>query len=127
MASVLLERGEYGKHELELFGVVVGMVICSSITAPLTALAGFARNEPLSTEAMIFGAAGGVLVAVFGTIAWRKANLITHDLTINVVAYLTPVFALAWLLALGLVGEVSIWHAGHWRLRRSQTRRDRGG
>ena len=92
----------------ELFCVVVGVVLSTLLTIPATAVIGFAKNEPVSVGPIMFGIAGGVIANALGTLAWRKANLITHHLSINIVAYFTPVLGLGWLLLFSLVGDVRI-------------------
>ena len=101
-------NGQFGRGPLELFGVIAGLLICSSVAIPVTASVGFARDEPVTLQAVALGVVGGLLTTVLGDVVWRKANLITHDLSINALAYLTPVFALGWLFAFGLVGDVNL-------------------
>lgn len=91
-----------------MFGVVVGVGLCSLIVAPLTAAVGIARGEPLSLELVASGLAGGVLIGVGATIIWRKANIATGDLGINALMYLAPAFALCWLFAFSYVGDVNL-------------------
>ena len=65
-------------------------------------------NEPISLGALTYGATGGLFIAAVGTILWRMANLISTDLGINVMGYLTPALALGWLFAFSQVGEVHV-------------------
>ena len=69
-----------GREALELFGVIVGVGLCSLIAAPPTASVGIARDEPLSSELIASGLEGGVLIGAGATIIWRKANIATVDL-----------------------------------------------
>lgn len=101
-------REQENDRYLELFGVVVGITISSLITLPFVSLIGFMRNEPLSSDAMMYGAAGGLLLGSLGTICWRMANLIASNLEINVMNYLTPALALGWLFAFSQVGDISV-------------------
>ena len=48
------------------------------------------------------------MIGSVGTIVWRKANLVTHNLSINAMAYFALVLSLVWLFALSLVGDVNI-------------------
>jgi len=50
----------------------------------------------------------GILVSGISDILFRKANSITDNLGVNAIAYSTPVAGLAWLVAFGRVGDVSI-------------------
>ena len=106
LASELQENLNYTKESLETFGVVVGTLLCSLIASPLVASIGLPRGERLSPESFSYGVIGGVFVVIFGTITWRKANLITDRLSYNVMIYATPVISLAGLFAFSLVGEV---------------------
>ena len=48
------------------------------------------------------------MVGALSAIAWRKADLINDDLSINSMVYLAPALSLGLLFAFGLVGEVAI-------------------
>ena len=109
LASELSElpgNRERGKDRLELFGVVVGITIRSLVALPFITSVGFMLNQPISPDALIWGATGGLFVAAVGAILWRMANLISTDLGINVMAYLTPALALFWLYAFSRVCDV---------------------
>ena len=107
-ANRLSDNHGYGNDGLEMFGVIIGTAISSAFTIPVTMLVGFASNEPMTLQPVVFGLSGGIAVGSLTTVIWRKANLITHDLSINAVAYITPVFALIWLFAFSLAGDVSV-------------------
>lgn len=77
LASELSDIRNYSKDALEMFGVIVGIAICCLLTVPLTTTIGFARNEPLSSETVMFGALSGVIVGAGASIIWRKANFVT--------------------------------------------------
>ncbi len=100
--------GTHRQPSLELFGVVVGMVVCSLVTLPLSLLVGLGLNESMTSETLVFGGIAGVLSAVFGGFVWRKATLMTDDLSIHALVYLDPVLGLGWLFAFSLVGGVSV-------------------
>lgn len=108
LASDIPNNHNHNNDALELFSVVIGIIICTSISVPLTASVGVLRNEPLSYEPIVFGVVAGVVIGSVGTIVWRKANLVTHNLSINAMAYFAPVLSLVWLFALSLVGDVNI-------------------
>ena len=98
------------RSRLELFSVAVGTLIFSLTMTPFIALAGFARNEPISSSALIWGVLGGVAIQTVGSLAWRMANVISHSLEINAMNYLIPIVALVWLFAFKQVGDVSAAH-----------------
>ena len=108
LASDIPNNHNHNNDALELFSVVIGIIICTSISVPLTASVGVLRNEPLSYEPIVFGVVAGVVIGSVGTIVWRKANLVTHNLSINAMVYFAPVLSLVWLFALSLVGDVNI-------------------
>ena len=93
---------------LELFSTTVGIAICNLPSLFFVASAGFMRNEPISSDALIYGAVGGLFVGAVGMVIWRRANLIASNLGINVMGYLTPALALIWLFAFSQVGEVHV-------------------
>ena len=108
LASELSRRHDEPRDRLELFGVVAGTIIQTSVSLPAIASIGVWRNEPLSADAMIYGALGGSLLGAGGSVLWRKANLIASDLGINAVGYFTPALALGWLFAFSQVGEIGV-------------------
>ena len=55
-----------------------------------------------SADIVVWGVLIGVLGSGFGGIALRKAHLLTGNLAVNALSYLTPVIALAILMAAGL-------------------------
>ena len=98
----------HGSASLEVFGVVVAMIICNLIAIPGIAMIGFARNEAVVPSALVFGLLGALVVGSLPSILWRKANLITDNLGINVMLYFTPLLSLVWLFTLSLVGDVDV-------------------
>ena len=97
------------KHDtasLEVFGVVVGLVICSSFAILGMSLIGFARNEPVVPGSLWVALVGGPLIGAGGNILWRWGILMTTSLKIQVIAYFTPLLSLLWLYLLSLVGDV---------------------
>ena len=103
--------GRFKTHsqiEMEMFGVVVGMVVCCLITLPVNLLAGLGRGESPSRETAIFGLAAGIVVVFFSGYVWRRATLVTRDLSIHAIAYLDPVLGLGWLFAFSLVGDMHL-------------------
>lgn len=66
------------------------------------------RNEPITSDALIYGVIGGLILQSSGGFLWRMANLISSRLEINVMGYLTPALALGWLFAFSQVGDISV-------------------
>ena len=59
-------------------------------------------NTVAITPVAILGAATLGLLSVAGSILWRLANLMTTDLAINAITYLTPVLGLGLLSVVGI-------------------------
>ena len=64
--------------------------------------------QPQSLTRFSFGAAGGLLPGAAAGVVWRGANLITRNLELNAIAYLTPALALIWLRAFSLLGDIAV-------------------
>ena len=83
--------------DLHLFGAIVANLIGNIITLPVVMSAGglFAR-ETLTLQFVILSVISGIISLSIANIAWRKANLVTHDLGINKLSYLTDVTQPSW-------------------------------
>lgn len=55
----------------------------------------------------MYGLIGGFITTGLATILWRKANLMTRNLNINLLSYLMPAFSLVWLFAFSQVADVN--------------------
>ena len=106
--SMLSDSREQTKSRLELFSTIIGIAICNLISLPFIASAGFMRNEPLSLDAIMYGAMGGLFIWAVGLVFRHMAILTAVNLEINVMRYLTPALALVWLFAFSQVGEVHL-------------------
>ena len=87
----------HDRASLEVFAVVTGAVVCSLFAIVLIGSIGLARQEPVEPNALMIGLLGGPLLSAVPTILWRKANLMTHNLGVNMVRYLLPILSLGWL------------------------------
>ena len=106
LAGDLPQDGKHDTASLEVFSIVVGFVVCSLFAIPGLALFGFARDEALVPSSLWWALFGGTLLGAGGTIFWRYGILMTTDLKIQVITYFSPLFSLAWLYSLSLVGDV---------------------
>ena len=106
LADDLPQDSNHDTISLDMFGVVVGFVICSLFAAPSIALIGFARDEPVAPGSLWLALLGGPLIGAGSGILWRWGILTTTDLKIQVVSYFRPLLSLIWLYSLSLVGDV---------------------
>ena len=72
------------------------------------ALIGLGRGESVEYSPLIYGLVGGPLITALPSILWRKALLITDNLELSILMYLTPLISLIWLLSLSLIGDVDV-------------------
>ena len=103
----------YEKDELEVAGVLTGIVVAALIAVPVNLLLGLARGELAAgiwTEgiapqdyALAFGV--GVFSLGFCTVLFRRANLLTRNLGIIGMTYATLPLSLLWL---ALLGEIDV-------------------
>ena len=93
-----------GRSDGRMFGVVVCAAFVSLFGAVLNGGIGFLSGETISPPVLLVGVFSGFGIYGFGTILFRKANLLTDNLGINVIAYAAPVLSLVWLSAFGLIG-----------------------
>lgn len=96
-------------HSLPLSLLAVAVV--SLVGGSLSAGIGFSLGERVESDLpayLGYGLLGGVFIHAFANWLIRKANLITTNLGVNVMAYLTPVFALVWLAIFSEIAVASV-------------------
>ena len=98
------ERDENDQYALDMFGVVIGQTIANLVTAPLNIVIGLAWAESITAQSVVISVLGGIFCNGAANICWRRANLVTTNLGVNAIAYITPVFSLIWLAL--------FWHIG---------------
>ena len=102
----------YDNDELEVAGVLTGIVVAALVAIPVNLVLGLARGES------IVGISGGIAVSDYGlafgvglfslgfcTALFRRANLITRNLGIIGMTYGTLPVSLLWL---ALLGEIDV-------------------
>ncbi len=92
---------------LSLFGAVV----VSIVGAVLNAGIGFTLGEKVESDLptyLGYGLLGGVLTQAVAALLLRKSNLTTNNLGVNALAYLTPIFSLAWLWLFSEIAVASV-------------------
>ena len=132
VAVDLPQDGKQDTASLEVFGAVVGIVMCGIFASQGLALGGFVRNGQVVPSSLWWALIGGPLVGAGAAIFRRCGMLMTSDLKVQVIVIHHAVcLSLVWLYsALGpVVGDV---HAGlllgwagcnddSWRQRRDPT------
>ena len=101
-------RGVGRAADMEIFCVLLGMVFCGAVLAPLTLGAGLARGEAFDGGVLWAGVGTGIMTGTIASILWRTAMLTASDLGIAVVRYMMPLASLGWLFGLGLIGDVDL-------------------
>ena len=106
---VMLEHSETdveGSEEAELFGALFIRLVTLAPLLPVHAVIGVGVGDSITSQAVLAGVAGGLIIGAPPAILFRKANLLTTNLGINSIGYATPVFALVWLFLFSRVGVV---------------------
>ena len=98
----------HGRVSLEVFSVVAGSLVGCALSIPAMAGIGLGRGEPIEYGPLLYGLVGGPLITALPSILWRKSMLITDNLGVGVLMYLTPLFGICWLLALSLIGPIDV-------------------
>ena len=86
-----------GKFSLDLFGSVLANYIGAVLAIPVSLFAAFSIGETLPLQTFSIAVVGGMLCLAVGSLFWRSANLITHNLGINAIGYAIPVLSLFFL------------------------------
>ena len=89
----------YGTVALEMFGIAAGIVVADLVAMAVNLAVGWAVGETLEWSDVAMGLVGGVLVYTVASVARRLANVLTDDLAVNGLAYLSRLLALGWLQA----------------------------
>ena len=96
-------------RSLHLFGAIMANLIGNAIALPvIVAAGGLFLDETIPARVVSSAIVAGVVFLSIANIAWRKANLATHELGINTMSYLTPVLGLIWLFAFSQVGVIRV-------------------
>ena len=88
----------------QLFGVVMTGFIANSLAVPINLGVGFATGETIPATTFLLAAVAGALTYPLAGIAWRLANLMTHNLGINAIGYTRPLISLGILAPFSQIG-----------------------
>ena len=87
-------RGGRDEDSVQLFGVVMASLLASLLSTPILLTAGIANQETIELSDFTTAFVGGIGTLAIGNILWRKANVISTNLGINALSYLTPALSL---------------------------------
>ena len=83
----------------------MAITAANAVSVPVNAAIGLARGETISFQSLAIGIfIGGALIQAIPSIAWRAANLATHNLGINAMLYGVPMLSLLWLWVFSHIG-----------------------
>ena len=99
---------EGGGPASELFWVVFGMGAAAVLSGIVCAAIGLSLGQEFDAEQMSIGLLAGGLGQAVGSICLRAALLVSKDLFVNGLSYLTPVLSVAWLVMLSMA-SVAMW------------------
>ena len=89
--------GNEDRSRVEIGCVITGQLIGNLGGTALQGMIGVVRGESITWESVGVAVACGIFATGLGTIARRRAQLMTTDLGINALAYATPIVSLVWL------------------------------
>lgn len=101
LPSALVD-GENGMM-LEISCVILASCIGALISAALNLVVGVGIGESMSANAAVAAVTGGALAYGLANITYRTSIVLTDDLGINAMLYVTPVVALFWLFVFSQV------------------------
>ena len=78
-------------------------LVATTAVIPIQLLIGLNTGESIAPQVLVLIVVGAALTHPIAGIAWRRANLITHDLGINAIDHIRPILSLLWLLPFSFV------------------------
>ena len=108
VTSELASKEGRSRESREVYGVIIGSLAVCACSIPFMALIGIARGEVFKAGNAAFGFAIAPFLGTLPTVLWRRANLLSDNLGLNIFMYLTPLISLAWLMSLALVTMVDV-------------------
>ncbi len=83
---------------LYTFGTLLGQFLAQLLCVILSVVVGFGVGEYITGKVLVYSIVGGMASAGIADVFFRRANASSDNLGINALSYLTPVFAVLWLL-----------------------------
>ena len=95
--------GGYPESSINLFSATAGGLIAATAVIPIQAAAGLSMGESMAPNVVLMLMGGAAVTHPVAGVAWRKALLATHDLSINAIDHVRPILSLVWLLLFSFV------------------------
>ena len=80
-----------------LCGMVIALFFTSLVSLVASGGIGLVAGESADWRLVAFAIPGGAIALALGPIVYRKANLLTDNVSINAVGYVVPILSLIWL------------------------------
>lgn len=93
----------YSRESINLFSATMGGLIAATVVIPIQLSTGLSLGETMSPNVFLLIMAGAAFSHPIAGVAWRKALLTTHDLSINAIDHIRPILSLLWLLPFSFV------------------------
>ena len=100
--SVHLSVG-YSRESINLFTVTLAGLIAGITVVPVQLIVGLNAGERMSPDVLALVVVAAAVAHPVAGIAWRKALLAAHDLSINAIDHIRPILSLLWLLLFSFV------------------------
>ncbi len=93
----------YSRESINLFSATMGGLIAATAVIPIQLSTGLSLGETMSPNVFLLIMVGAAFSHPIAGVAWRKALLTTHDLSINAIDHIRPILSLLWLLPFSFV------------------------
>ena len=93
----------YSRESTNLFSATTGGLIAAMAVVPIQVAIGVNVGETMPANVFLLIMAGAAVTHPIAGVAWRKALLTTHDLSINAIDHIRPLLSLLWLLPFSFV------------------------
>ncbi len=107
LTAKLAEREEtsagYSRESINLFSATAGGLIAATAVIPIQLAVGLNAGESMPINVFLLIMVAAAFSHPIAGIAWRKALLTTHDLSINAIDHIRPILSLLWLLPFSFV------------------------
>ena len=103
MSEDLAASTGYSTDSIKLFGATAAGLIAATAVVPIQMSIGLSVGKTMPTHVFLLIMVGAAFTHPIAGVAWRKALLTTHDLSINAIDHIRPILSLLWLLPFSFV------------------------